>query len=60
MIQFKDTEGNFWVFIKTNIVSICRTPRNKNNNVHVVVTTTVGGPYSFDIDWNDKEYIRES
>lgn len=60
MIQFKDTKGNFWVFTKTNIVSIYRTPRDKNNIAHVVVATTVGGPYSFDIDWNDKECIRES
>lgn len=60
MIQFKDTKGNFWVFTKSNVILIYRTPKNENGIVHVEVTTTTDNSYSFDIDWNDKDCIRES
>ena len=60
MIQFKDTDGNFWVFTKANITLIYRTTKDENDIVHVSVTTTTDSSYSFDINWNDKDCIRES
>lgn len=60
MIQFKDTRGNRWVFIKANISVICYTAQDQDGISNVSVTTTNNNVYSFAIDWTDADSIRES
>lgn len=60
MIQFKDTRGNRWVFIKANISVIYYTAQDQEGISNVSVTTTNGNVYSFDIDWTDANAVRES
>ena len=60
MIQFKDTRGNRWVFVRTNISLIYYTPKDQEGISHVTVSTTNDKVYSFDIDWTDADAIRES
>lgn len=60
MIQFKDTRGNRWVFIKANISVIYYTAKDQEGISNVSVTTTNGNVYSFDIDWTDADAVRES
>ena len=60
MIQFKDTRGNRWVFIKANILVIYYTAQDQEGISNVSVTTTNDNVYSFAIDWTDADSIRES
>ena len=60
MIQFKDTHGNCWTFVKTNISLIYYTPKDQEGISRVTVSTTNDKVYSFDIDWTDADAIRES
>lgn len=60
MIQFKDTRGNRWVFIKANISVIYYTAQDQDGISSVSVTTTNNNVYSFAIDWTDADSIRES
>ena len=60
MIQFKDTRGNRWVFIKANISVIYYTAQDQEGISNVTVTTTNDNIYSFDIDLNDVYSIQES
>ena len=60
MIQFKDTRGNRWVFIKANISVIYYTAQDQEGISRVTVSTTNDKVYSFDIDWTDADAIRES
>ena len=60
MIQFKDTRGNRWVFVRTNISLIYYTPKDQEGISHVTVSTTNDNVYSFDINWNDANEINES
>lgn len=60
MTQFKDIYGNCWAFVRANISLIFYTPKDKEGISHVRVTTTDGMVYSFDIDLNDVDAIRES
>lgn len=59
MIQFKDTSGNRWVFIRANISVIYYTDQDQEGISNVTVTTTNGNVYSFDIDWTDADSVRE-
>lgn len=59
MIQFKDTSGNRWVFIKANISVIYYTAQDQEGISNVTVTTTNDNVYSFAIDWTDADSIRE-
>lgn len=58
MIQFKDTRGNRWVFIKANISVIYCTTQDQEGISNVTVTTTNDNVYSFAIDWADEDAIR--
>ena len=60
MIQFKDTRGNRWVFVRTNISLIYYTPKDQEGISNVSVSTTNNNVYSFAIDWTDADAIRES
>ena len=60
MIQFKDTRGNRWVFIKTNISVIYYTAQDQEGISNVSITTTNNNVYSFAIDWTDADSVRES
>ena len=60
MIQFKDTRGNRWVFIKANISVIYCTAQDQEGISNVSVTTTNANVYSFAIDWTDADSVRES
>ena len=60
MIQFKDTRGNRWVFIKANISVIYYTSQDQEGISNVSVTTTNNNVYSFAINWTDADAIRES
>lgn len=60
MTQFKDIHGNYWAFVRTNISLIYYTPKDQEGISHVTVTTTNNNVYSFDIDLNDADAIRES
>ena len=60
MIQFKDTRGNRWVFIKANISVIYYTPKDQEGISNVSVSTTNNNVYSFAIDWTDADAVRES
>ena len=60
MIQFKDTRGNRWVFVRTNISLIYYTPKDQEGISRVTVSTTNDKVYSFDINWTDADAIRES
>ena len=60
MIQFKDTRGNRWVFIKANISVIYYTAQDQEGISNVSVTTTNGNVYSFNIDWTDADAVSES
>lgn len=60
MIQFKDTRGNRWVFIKANISVIYYTAQDQEGISNVSVTTTNANVYSFAIDLNDVYSIQES
>ena len=60
MIQFKDTRGNRWVFIKANISVIYYTTQDQEGISNVSITTTNDNVYSFAIDWTDADTIRES
>ena len=60
MIQFKDTRGNRWVFIKANISVIYYTDQDQEGISNVSVTTTNNNVYSFAIDWTDADAIKES
>ena len=60
MIQFKDTCGNRWVFIKANISVIYYTAQDQEGISNASVTTTNGNVYSFAIDWTDADSVRES
>ena len=59
MIQFKDTRGNRWVFIKANISIIYYTAQDQEGISNASVTTTNGNVYSFAIDWTDADSVRE-
>ena len=59
MIQFKDTRGNRWVFIKANISVIYYTAQDQEGISNASVTTTNGNVYSFAIDWTDADSVRE-
>ena len=59
MIQFKDTRGNRWVFVRANISLIYCTPKDQEGISHITVSTTNDKVYSFDIDWTDADAIRE-
>ena len=59
MIQFKDTRGNRWVFIKANISVIYSTAQDQEGISNVSVTTTSNNVYSFAIDWTDADAVRE-
>lgn len=59
MIQFKDTHGNRWVFIKANISVIYYTAQDQEGISKVSVTTTNDNVYSFAIDWTDADAVRE-
>ena len=60
MIQFKDTRGNCWAFVRANISLIYYTPKDQEGISHVTVATTNDNVYSFDINWNDADAINES
>ena len=60
MIQFKDTRGNRWVFIKVNISVIYYTAQGQEGISNVSITTTNDNVYSFAIDWTDVDAIKES
>lgn len=60
MIQFKDMRGNRWVFVKANISVIYYTPQDQEGISNVSVTTTNDNVYSFAIDLNDVDAIKES
>ena len=60
MIQFKDTRGNRWVFIKANISVIYYTAQDQEGISNVSVTTTNANVYSFANDWTDADAVRES
>ena len=60
MIQFKDTRGNRWVFIKANISVIYYTAQDQEGISNVSITTTNDNVYSFAIDWTDADAVRES
>lgn len=60
MTQFKDIHGNYWAFVRTNISLIYYTPQDQKGISHVSVTTTNDKVYSFDIDLNDVDAIKES
>ena len=60
MIQFKDTRGNRWVFIKANISVIYYTAQDQEGISNVSVTTTNANVYSFAIDLNDAYSIQKS
>ena len=60
MIQFKDTRGNRWVFIKANISVICYTAQDQEGISNVSVTTRNNNVYSFAIDGTDADSVRES
>lgn len=60
MTQFKDIYGNCWVFVRTNISLIYYTSKDQEGISHVTVTTTNNKVYSFDIDLNDADAIKES
>ena len=60
MIQFKDTRGNRWVFIKANISVIYYKDQDEEGISNVSVTTTNPNVYSFAIDWTDADAVRES
>ena len=60
MIQFKDTRGNRWVFIKANISVIYYTAQDQEGISNVSVTTTNANVYSFAIVWTDTDAIKES
>ena len=60
MIQFKDTRGNRWVFIKANISVIYYTAQDQEGISNVTVITTNANVYSFAIDWTDADAVRES
>ena len=60
MIQFKDTRGNRWVFMKANISVIYQSAQDQEGISNVSVTTTNAKVYSFAIDWTDADAIRES
>ena len=59
MIQFKDTRGNRWVFIKANISVIYYAAQDQEGISNVSVTTTNGNVYSFAIDWTDADAVKE-
>lgn len=60
MTQFKDIHGNYWAFVRANVSLIYYTPKDKEGISHVTVTTTNDNVYSFAIDLNDADAIRES
>ena len=60
MTQFKDIHGNYWAFVRANISLIFYTPKSQEGISHIRVTTTDSMVYSFDIDLNDVDAIRES
>ncbi len=60
MIQFKDIQGNCWVFVRANVSLIYYTSQDQEGIVQVSVTTTNNNVYSFAIDWNDANSIKES
>lgn len=60
MTQFKDIHGNYWAFVRVNISLIYYTPQNQGGISRVSVTTTNNNVYSFDIDLNDVDSIKES
>ena len=60
MIQFKDTRGNRWVFVKANISLIYYTAQDQEGVSNVSVTTINSNVYSFAIDWTDADAVRES
>ena len=60
MIQFKDTRGNRWVFIKANISVIYSTAQDQEGISNVSITTTNDNVYSFAVDWTDADAIKES
>ena len=60
MTQFKDTHGNYWAFVRTNISLIHYTPKDQEGISHVTVATTNDKVYSFDINLNDADTIKES
>lgn len=59
MIQFKDVHRNRWVFVKANISLIYSTPQDKEGISQVSVTTTNDNVYSFTVDWNNTDSIKE-
>lgn len=60
MIQFKDIHGNFWVFVKANLLLISCSPKDQKGISHFSITTINNNSYSFDIDWNNKNAVWES
>lgn len=60
MTQFKDIHGNYWAFVRANISLIYYTPKDQEGISHVTVTTTNDKVYSFAIDLNDADAIKES
>ena len=60
MTQFKDIHGNYWAFVRANVSLIYYTPKDKEGISHVTVTTTNDNVYSFAIDLNDADAIKES
>ena len=59
MIQFKDIHGNRWVFVKANITVIYYTPKDQKGIIHVTIATINDNVYSFAVDWNDSNAIKE-
>ena len=60
MIQFKDTRGNCWAFVRANISVIYYTAKDQEGISNISVTTTNDNVYSFAIDWTDADAIKES
>ncbi len=60
MTQFKDIHGNYWAFVRANISLIYYTPQDQEGISRVTVTTTNDKVYSFAIDLNDADAIKES
>lgn len=60
MTQFKDIHGNYWAFVRANISLIYHTSQDQEGISHVRVATTNDNVYSFDVDLNDADSIKES
>lgn len=60
MIRFKDIQGNCQTFVRANVSLIYYTPQDQEGISQVSVTTTNNNVYSFAVEWNDADAIKES